>query len=101
MKANQISVMALVLVLLILSFGKAIAWSNTETSQLPDIGRISSPASDGIPPGTIITTQNWLNYRQFMPEGMAALFEGKYFWKMPPDVQMKVGPTVLNPLPKN
>jgi hypothetical protein len=25
-----------------------------------------------------------------MPEGMAALFEGKYFWKMPPDVRIEI-----------
>ena len=35
------------------------------------------------------------------PDGMAAMFESKYFWKMPPDVQMEVGPTVIVPLPKN
>jgi hypothetical protein len=48
---------------------------------------------DTIPQGTIITTQNWRKYREFLPDGMAAMFEGKYFWKMPPDVQMEVGPT--------
>jgi len=59
------------------------------------------PNADSIPPGTIITMQNWQNYRRFMPDGMAALFEGKYFWKMPPDVQMEVSPTIIVPLPKN
>jgi hypothetical protein len=58
-------------------------------------------SADSIPPGTVITMQNWQNYRQFMPDGMAALFEGKYFWKMPPDVQMQVAPTTIVPLPKN
>ena len=43
-------------------------------------------SSDSIPDGTIITMQNWQNYRQFMPEGMASFFEGRYFWKMPADV---------------
>jgi len=33
-------------------------------------------------------------------DGMVALFEGKYFWKMPADVSMEVGPTVNYPLPK-
>ena len=61
----------------------------------------SLPSDDSIPPGTVITMQNWQNYRQFMPDGMAALFEAKYFWKMPPDVQMQVGPTTIVPLPKN
>jgi hypothetical protein len=53
-----------------------------------------------IPDGTVITMQNWRDYREFMPDGMAAFFEGKYFWKMPPDVQMPVGPTIIHPLPK-
>lgn len=66
----------------------------------------SAASSDGvagahatIPPGTTITMQNWQQYKQFMPDGMIALFEGKYFWKMPADVEMEVGPTVIHPLP--
>jgi hypothetical protein len=35
-----------------------------------------------------------------MPDGMVDLFEGKYFWKMPADVEMDIGPTVIHPLPK-
>jgi Protein of unknown function (DUF1329) len=57
-------------------------------------------AADTIPAGTKITMQNWRHYRQFMPEGMVDLFEGRYFWKMPPSVEMDVGPTVIHPLPK-
>jgi hypothetical protein len=53
------------------------------------------------PVGTRITIQNWQKYRAYMPDGMAALFEGKYYWKMPPDVEMEVGPTTIYPLPKN
>jgi uncharacterized protein DUF1329 len=53
-----------------------------------------------IPPGTRITMQNWQNYKQFMPVGMIYFFEGRYFWKMPSDVEMPVGPTVTHPLPK-
>jgi hypothetical protein len=51
--------------------------------------------------GAVITTQNWQKYRVYMPDGMAGLFEGKYFWKMPADAEMEVGPTVVNQLPKN
>jgi Protein of unknown function (DUF1329) len=54
-----------------------------------------------ISPGTVITMSNWQQFRDFMPEGMVALFEGKYFWKMPAGVQIEVGPTVTHPLPKN
>jgi hypothetical protein len=58
-------------------------------------------SADTIPPGTKITMDNWQNYQKFMPDGMVALFQGKYFWKMPSDVSMEVGPTVINPLPRN
>ena len=36
---------------------------------------------------------NWQQYKQFMPLGMSEMFEGSYDWKMPPDVEMEVGPT--------
>jgi hypothetical protein len=64
-------------------------------------GSYAVAAEDTIPPGTVITMQNWQQYKQFMTDGMVALFEGKYFWKMPPDVRIAVGPTVINPLPKS
>ena len=44
--------------------------------------------------------QNWQQFRQFMPDGMVALFEGSYYWKMPADVGMEVGPTVIHSLPQ-
>ena len=53
-----------------------------------------------IAPGTTVTMQNWRQYKDFMPDGMAALFEGTYFWKMPADVELEIGPTVIHPLPK-
>jgi Protein of unknown function (DUF1329) len=60
----------------------------------------ASAASNTIPVGTKITMQNWQQYKQFMPDGMIELFEGKYFWKMPPDVEIDIGPTVNFPQPK-
>src|SRR6201987_4974464 len=36
-----------------------------------------------------------------MPDGMLWLFEGKYFWKMPADVEIDVGPTTVYPLPQS
>ncbi len=50
-------------------------------------------AHSTIPIGTKITMQNWQHYKQFMPDGMIALFDGKYFWKMPSDVELDIGPT--------
>jgi hypothetical protein len=60
----------------------------------------ASSGSDAIAPGTTIMMANWQRYKQFMPDGMIALFEGKYALKMPDGVQIEVGPTVTRPLPK-
>jgi hypothetical protein len=77
-----------------------ICIGGTAAGENPKAG-MDGALSETIPPGTVITMANWQNYRAFMPEGMVALFEGKYFWKMPPDVRIEIGPTVIHPLPKN
>ncbi|MGH7905452.1 MAG: DUF1329 domain-containing protein [Candidatus Binataceae bacterium] len=59
----------------------------------------SAQEADTIPPGTVITTQNWQKYKPFMQYGIQQLFAGKYFWKFPADFQMKIGPTHDYPLP--
>jgi len=59
-----------------------------------------STSDQSITPGTRITTQNWRSYRYFMSDGMQALFNGKYFWKMPASAEIVVGPTRINPPPK-
>jgi Protein of unknown function (DUF1329) len=64
----------------------------------------STSAADSastISPGTTITMQNWQQYQQFMSEGLIDLFTGKYYWKIPADVAIEVGPTIINPPPKN
>jgi hypothetical protein len=75
--------------------------SSAAASTAPALdGATTASARESIPPGTTITMQNWQQYKQFMPEGMIGLFDGSYVWKMPSDVQMAVGPTVIYPLPK-
>jgi hypothetical protein len=67
-------------------------------------GADQSPASSAyvsIPPGTTITMLNWQNFRQYMADGMVAMFEGKSAWNMPDDVAMEIGPPLEYPLPKN
>ncbi|HLW69571.1 MAG TPA: DUF1329 domain-containing protein [Candidatus Binataceae bacterium] len=44
--------------------------------------------------GTKVTIQNWQQYRNFLPLGMQEMFAGKYFWKIPPEAVLEVGPTV-------
>jgi hypothetical protein len=56
-------------------------------------------AQDTIPPGTKITMQNWQQYQQFMPDGLAKMFAGQFFWKLPGDVEIDIGPTVNIPEP--
>jgi hypothetical protein len=58
------------------------------------------PVAATIEPGTTITNQNWQQYRQFMSDGLVALFEGEHFWRMPADLRLEVGPTIQIPLPK-
>jgi hypothetical protein len=53
-----------------------------------------------IRPGTAITNQNWQQYRQFMSDGLIALFAGTDFWRLPADLRIEVGPTISISLPK-
>ena len=57
-------------------------------------------ATGNIATGATITLQNWPAYRQFMSDGLVALFEGKHFWRMPADLQIEVGPARSIPLPQ-
>lgn len=59
-----------------------------------------SPAAAAIAPRTIITAQDWGQYRAFMSQGLIALFEGSHFWRMPAGLEIEVGPTISIPLPK-
>ena len=56
-------------------------------------------ADDPIAPGTKITMQNWTQFKQFMSDGMIKLFEGTYYWKMPADIEIDIGPNSNVPLP--
>src|SRR5579871_2334635 len=58
-------------------------------------------AQQFIPAGTVITPQNWQQYRQYMTDGMQALFSGVggNKWKFPDDYKMTVEPTRHYELP--
>src|SRR3984893_16357483 len=53
-----------------------------------------------LPVGTVITTQNWQQYKDYMPVWMQALFSGQYWYKLGPTQQIVVGPTIPKTLPK-
>jgi hypothetical protein len=73
--------------------------SLSSTPVVPTVATSTAGLMSAVPPGTVINSQNWQIYRTFMPAGMADLFAGQYFWRMPPDAQMDVGRTVIHPLP--
>jgi hypothetical protein len=93
----QASVVGLLVVLL-----PALGWSQLSTDRSEMDQWIKDTANQGaLPIGTKVTTANWQQYKNFLPLGMQKLYEGKYFWKMPPDAVLEVGPTVNNFVPKN
>ena len=53
-----------------------------------------------LPVGTVITTQNWQQYKDYMPLWMQILFAGQYAYKLAPNQQIVVGPTIPKSLPK-
>jgi len=70
----------------------SFAQTSTDRSELDQFLKDTQNQGD-LPVGTKITMQNWEQYKAFMPFGMTVLFEGKYYWKMPADVEIDVGPT--------
>lgn len=64
---------------------------------LPLTAGAADPQSP-VPPGTIINTSNWRQYKQYMTNGMQALWAGTYHWKFPSDFQIVIEPTKTYPL---
>lgn len=79
---------------------QGFAQQSVSKSAANGAGSVDAPG-EGSLVGSTVTIHNWQNFRQYMPDGMAMLFEKKYFWKMPDDVAMQIGPTVIRPLPKS
>ena len=88
--ARMVAVGAFILLL------PSLGWTQATTDYSEMDQWIKDSAHQGeIPIGTHITMQNWQQYQQYMPLGMVKLFQGQYYWKMPPDVNIEVGPTHL------
>lgn len=67
---------------------------------VPATASLSLSAEGEAPqPGTVITHQNWQQYKDYMTHGLQVLFSGSEFWKLPPDAQIVVGPTHHYSLP--
>jgi hypothetical protein len=73
----------------------ALGWAQASTDRSEVDHWIKASANQGeIPIGTKITTQNWQQYKAFLPLGMQKLFAGVYYWKIPPEAVLEVGPAV-------
>jgi hypothetical protein len=75
--------------------------SVTIPSQKPAAPKLEASAmvSTTLPVGTTITARNWRQYIQYMPFGMSELFEDRYFWRMPSDIAIVIGPTIPEKMP--
>src|ERR1700676_1498287 len=67
---------------------------------LADSGEVPLEQQPPLPLGTVITTQNWQQYKDYMPLWMQILFSGEYAFKLAPDQQVVVGPVTARPYPK-
>src|ERR1700692_95354 len=70
------------------------------TLALADSGEIPLEKQPPLPEGTVITTQNWQQYKSYMPLWMQIFFEGQYAFKLAPDQRVVVGPPTRKPFPK-
>jgi hypothetical protein len=80
---------------LLIALLPSLGWCqvSTDRSEIDQWIKESAHQS-GIPIGTKITTQNWQQYKAFLPLGMQKLFAGVYSWKIPSDAVLEVGPTI-------
>jgi hypothetical protein len=65
-----------------------------------DFAQLAKPATTPLPVGTVITTQNWQQYQDYMTMAMRTVFRGDRFFKILPNQKVIVGPTIPVPLPK-
>jgi hypothetical protein len=90
------------LTLLLLLAMSLLASSALPQSDLPEMKKWmdNSTHPGTIPENTKVSMKNWQEYKQFMPLGMVELFQGRQKWRMPPNVEIIVGPTEHDLLPR-
>src|SRR5271169_2106997 len=59
-----------------------------------DFAELAKPATVPLPVGTVITTQNWQQYQDYMTMAMRTLFRGDRFFKILPGQEVIIGPTI-------
>jgi hypothetical protein len=101
-RGNEVIVMAVLssALRLLISVALAIALRIAISDGAAAAAESAPPPAATIPAGTVLTGANWRRYASFMPVGMQAIFAGDHFWRMPPDVQIEIGPTIPIALPR-
>jgi len=86
---------------LLIGFLLVLVFSFTGAIQaIADSGEIPLEQQPQLPVGTVITTQNWQQYKNYMPLWMQVVFSGEYAFKLTPEQQVVVGPPIPRPYPK-
>src|SRR4030081_2355158 len=86
---------------LLIGFVLVLVFSFTGAAlALADSGEVPLEKQAPLPVGTVITTQNWQQYKDYMPLGMQLLFGRQYAFKLAPDQQVVVGPPTKEEYPK-
>jgi uncharacterized protein DUF1329 len=67
---------------------------------LADSGEVPMEQQAPLPEGTVITTQNWQQYKDYMPLWMQIIFSGQYAYSLGPNQQVVVGPRTATPFPR-
>ena len=93
--------MALLLLAFVSGIARAQQTADSEPTAMSAWLAMTAHQPEGIASGTKITMRNWRRYQQFMPLGLVELFNGTHFWKIPPETEIEVGPTVSYPLAKS
>jgi Protein of unknown function (DUF1329) len=97
MKRPNVFLVGMAIVIWLACTGTAAAQISWSEKAYDDLVPANSTAAT--PTGTRITEQNWRKYKDFMPIGMQDLWAGKYYWRLPRNAVMVVGPTQSTPLP--
>jgi len=86
---------------LVIALLPSLGWSQSTDRSEFDAWLKGSANQPEVPIGTKITAANWQQFQYAMPLGMDKLWEGKYFWKMPPGAEINVVAPKYNALPKS
>ena len=85
----RVSLVLILLLTFAVGISRAQAAAELEPAPMQDWLTLTAHQGPAIAPGTSITMANWQQYQQYMPLGMIESVQGKHFWKMPQNVEIR------------